>query len=158
MFNQFWNYVQNLFSTVLHHLLKLHVSVILFDFSTAPYRWVKFKSRMGTSTCMRKAGWWHALHMFAESFQGQYKDRTSDPCDFRMVSASFLILQDINHSPIFASTQDDACLLFIKTAVCIICMCYWFLCYCKAIQVEYKGYFDPSFAGNNITYILLDST
>ena len=92
MFNQFCNYVQNFFSTVLHHLLKLHVSVILFDFSTAPYRWVKFKSRMGTSTCMRKAGWWHALHMFAESFQGQYKDGTNDPCDFRMVSASFLIL------------------------------------------------------------------
>ena len=26
-----------------------------------------------------------------------------------MVSASFLILQDINHGPIFASTQDDVC-------------------------------------------------
>ena len=30
--------------------------------------------------------------MFAELFQGQYKDGTSDPCDFRMVSTSFLIL------------------------------------------------------------------
>ena len=156
MFNQFCNYVQNLFSTALHHLLKLHVSVISFDFSTAPYRWVKFKSRMGTSTCMKKAGWWHALHMPSLRNHFRYSTRMEPvhkPCDFRMVSASFLILQDINHGPIFASTQDDACLPFIKTAVCIICMCYWFLCHCKAIQVEHKGYFDPTFAGNNITYI-----
>ena len=36
---------------------------------------------------------WHALHMFVESFQGQYKDGTSGTRDFRMVSASFLILR-----------------------------------------------------------------
>ena len=36
---------------------------------------------------------WHALHMFVESFQGQYKDGTNGTCDFRMVSASFLILR-----------------------------------------------------------------
>ena len=36
---------------------------------------------------------WHALHMFMESFQGQYKDGTNGTCDFRMVSASFLILR-----------------------------------------------------------------
>ena len=35
---------------------------------------------------------WHALHMFVESFQGQYKDGTNGTRDFRMVSASFLIL------------------------------------------------------------------
>ena len=64
---------------------------------------------MGTSTCMRKAGCWHALHMFMESFQGQYKNGTNGTRDFRMVSASFLILQDINRGPIFASTQDDVC-------------------------------------------------
>ena len=33
---------------------------------------------------------WYALHMFVESFQGQYKDGTRD---FRMVSASFLIIR-----------------------------------------------------------------
>ena len=36
---------------------------------------------------------WHALHMFVESFQGQYKDGTDGTHDFRMVSASFLILR-----------------------------------------------------------------
>ena len=36
---------------------------------------------------------WHALYMFMESFQGQYKDGTNGTRDFRMVSASFFILQ-----------------------------------------------------------------
>ena len=36
---------------------------------------------------------WHSLHMFMESFQGQYKDGTNGTRDFRMVSASFLILR-----------------------------------------------------------------
>ena len=36
---------------------------------------------------------WHVLHMFVESFQGQYKDGTNGTRDFRMVSASFLILR-----------------------------------------------------------------
>ena len=36
---------------------------------------------------------WHALHIFVESFQGQYKDGTNGTRDFRMVSASFLILR-----------------------------------------------------------------
>ena len=36
---------------------------------------------------------WHALHMFVESFQGQYKDGTNGTRDFRMLSASFLILR-----------------------------------------------------------------
>ena len=31
--------------------------------------------------------------MFLESFQGQYKDGTNGAHDFRMVSASFLILR-----------------------------------------------------------------
>ena len=35
----------------------------------------------------------HALNMFVESFQGQYKDGTNGIRDFRMVSASFLILR-----------------------------------------------------------------
>ena len=36
---------------------------------------------------------WSALHIFVESFQGQYKDGTSGTHDFRMVSASFLVLR-----------------------------------------------------------------
>ena len=45
--------------------------------------------------CVARCGFrrWHALHMFVESFQGQYKDRTNGIRDFRMVSASFLILR-----------------------------------------------------------------
>ena len=35
----------------------------------------------------------YALHMFVESFHGQYKDGTNSTRDFRMVSASFLILR-----------------------------------------------------------------
>ena len=38
---------------------------------------------------------WHALHMFVEAFQGQYKDGTNGTYDFRAVSASFLILRII---------------------------------------------------------------
>ena len=36
---------------------------------------------------------WHALHMFMESFQGQYRDGTNGTHDFRMVSALCLILR-----------------------------------------------------------------
>ena len=36
---------------------------------------------------------WHVLHMFVESFQGHYKDGTNGTRDFRMASASFLILR-----------------------------------------------------------------
>jgi len=36
---------------------------------------------------------WNALHMFVESFQGQYKDGTNGTRDFRMASASFLLLR-----------------------------------------------------------------
>ena len=45
-------------------------------------------------TCCRFRRW-YALHMFVESFQGQYKDGTNDTRDFRMVSASFLILRTL---------------------------------------------------------------
>ena len=36
---------------------------------------------------------WNALHMFVESFQGQYKDGTNGTHDFRMFSASSLVLR-----------------------------------------------------------------
>ena len=36
---------------------------------------------------------WHALHMFVESFQGEYKDGVNGTRDFRMVSSSFFILR-----------------------------------------------------------------
>ena len=66
---------------------------------------------------------WHALHMFVESFQGQYKDGTNGTYDFRAVSASFLILRiiilinflDREHTTF--STAATLCLL----AICASC-------------------------------------
>ena len=49
--------------------------------------------------------------MFVESFQGQYKDGTNGTCDFRMVSASFLILRIsilflfLNHHRVLSHTS-----------------------------------------------------
>ena len=54
---------------------------------------------------------WHVLHMFVESFQGQYKDGTNGTRDFRMVSASFLILRIVvlflflNHHRLLSHTS-----------------------------------------------------
>ena len=68
--------------------------------------------------------WWHALHMFVESFQGQYKDGTNSTCDFRMVSASFLILRILilflstNHHHLPAHTMEMQGALF-ACASCI---------------------------------------
>ena len=61
---------------------------------------------------------WHALHMFVESFQGQYKDGTNGTHDFRMVSASFLILRIlalflfINHHRSFSHISELQVILF----------------------------------------------
>ena len=45
--------------------------------------------------CVTGCGFWrwHALHMFVGSFQGWYRNGTNGTHDFRMVSASFLILR-----------------------------------------------------------------
>ena len=67
---------------------------------------------------------WHALHMFVESFQGQYKDGTNGTRDFRMVSASFLVLRILilafflNHHRLLSHTSiiQGA---FIAGATCI---------------------------------------
>ena len=66
---------------------------------------------------------WYALHMFIESFQGQYKDGSNGTHDFRMVSASFLILRImilalfVNHHRLPAHTSEFQGALF---AYCII--------------------------------------
>ena len=55
---------------------------------------------------------WHVLRMFMETFQGQYKDGTNGTCDFRMVSASFLILRILilvlflNHHRLLSQTSE----------------------------------------------------
>ena len=62
---------------------------------------------------------WHALHMFVESFQGQYKDGTNGARDFRMVSASFLILRILmlalflNHHRLPSNTSELQGVLFV---------------------------------------------
>ena len=63
---------------------------------------------------------WHALHVFVESFQGQYKDGTNGTRDFRMVSASFLILRIlivasfIPHHYSFWPSSEQRCVLFMS--------------------------------------------
>ena len=65
---------------------------------------------------------WHALHMFVESFQGQYKDGTSGTHDFRAISATFLILRIIillnflNRQHTTFSTAATLCSLAICTS------------------------------------------
>ena len=62
---------------------------------------------------------WHALHMFVESFQGQYKDGTNGTRDFRMVSASFLILRILRLTLVLnlqrsaSDTSKVHCFLFV---------------------------------------------
>ena len=65
---------------------------------------------------------WHALHMFVESFQGRYKDGTNGTRDFRMASASFLILRIITLASIVNRTYSSSgflvlqCVLFVGTS------------------------------------------
>ena len=78
---------------------------------------------------------WHALHMFVESFQGQYTDGTNGTRDFRMASASFLILRILilflflNHHRLLSCTH-------ITTTRCIYCRCHLYPCCHKTIQVK----------------------
>ena len=64
---------------------------------------------------------WHALHMFVESFQGQYKDGTNGTWDFRMISALFLILRILtmatfaNRYYSYYASSGVQCLFFAST-------------------------------------------
>ena len=64
---------------------------------------------------------WYALHIFVESFQEQYKDGTDGTWDFRMVSASFLILRILtmatfaNRYYSYRTLSGVQCLLFAST-------------------------------------------
>ena len=62
---------------------------------------------------------WHALHMFVESFQGQYKDGTNGTHDFRMVSASFLIFRILIVS-LFANRHYSS---YISILHCLLLAC-----------------------------------
>ena len=84
---------------------------------------------------------WHALHMFVESFQGQYKDGTNGTRDFRMVLALFLIFSFLasfihQHYSLFSSGVQ--CILFVGGS----CL--------YAVLRPYKSHF-----GNNIDFLIL---
>ena len=87
---------------------------------------------------------WYALHMFMESFQGEYKDGSNGSRDFRMVSASFLILRIlilalfINHHRLPAHTVELQG-AFVACASCI-----------YAITKPYKLNFM-----NNVDFVIL---
>ena len=48
---------------------------------------------------------WHALNMFAKSFQGEYKDAINGTCDFRIVSASFFILRILTLASLYNNSS-----------------------------------------------------
>ena len=87
---------------------------------------------------------WHALHMFVESFQGQYKDGTNGTRDYRVVSALFLtirllyIASFLKHHPAAWYFSELRCVLF----ACIF--------YLYAIIRPYKSHY-----GNNIDLSIL---
>ena len=62
---------------------------------------------------------WHAVQMFVESFQGQYKDGTNGTLDFRMLSASFLILRILilvlflNRHRLSSHTSQLQCVVYV---------------------------------------------
>ena len=87
---------------------------------------------------------WHAVQMFVESFQGQYKDGTNGIRDFRMLSASFLILRILilvlflNRHRLSSHTSQLQCVVY----VCFTCF--------YAITRPYKLNF-----ANNVDIVIL---
>ena len=86
---------------------------------------------------------WHALHMFVESFQGQYKDGTNGTRDFRMVSALLLILRIL----ILASFHNYSLWVLAGRRIVVMCaICFY------AVVRPYKRNF-----GNNVDVLILAS-
>ena len=126
-----WDIIQN---TLLRKIIvRINVKVVLY-----PTRLF----RKCVSSCGSRR--WHALHMFVESFQGQYKDGTNGTRDFRMVSASFLILRlltmllFLNHHRLSSHTSELQGVIF----VCAVCF--------HAITRPYKLNFM-----NNVDIVIL---
>ena len=85
----------------------------------------------------------NAVHMFAESFQGQYKDGTNGTHDFRMVSASFLVIRIL----ILYTYTYDHYHLPIMLLQCGLLMGAWFF---HAIARPYKTSYR-----NNVNILIL---
>jgi len=68
---------------------------------------------------------WIALHIFVDSFQDQYKDGTKGTCDFRMVSASFLILRILVVSVYTCKNYDLGITLLLQSEIFICAACFY---------------------------------
>ena len=79
---------------------------------------------------------WHALHMFIESFQGQYKDGTNGTRDFRMVSASFLILRIL----ILATFLYHRLGFLARGLQCLLLVCA--MCFYAVVRPYKQNYFN----------------
>jgi len=62
--------------------------------------------------------------MFVESFQGQYKDGTDGTCDFRIFSASFLILRILIVSVYTLHRYDQGFIMWIQSGLFICATCF----------------------------------
>ena len=67
---------------------------------------------------------WNALHMFVESFQGQYKDGTNGTRDFRMVSASFLLLRILILSTYTLEHYDRVPIMLLQCGLLMAVSCF----------------------------------
>ena len=87
--------------------------------------------------CASRCGFqrWHALHMFVESFQGQYKNGTNGTRDFRMVSAFFLVLRILIVAS-FSHHHWSHCMAYIGITLHTFHRNWLFLCHHEAIQIE----------------------
>ena len=79
-----------------HHLpfavLNLCVVLVFIAFPTVLLILYPTRIFRKCTTCCRFRRW-HALHIFMDVFQGQYKDGTNGTRDFRMVSALYLVFR-----------------------------------------------------------------
>ena len=83
---------------------------------------------------------WHALHMFVESFQGEYKDGADGTWDLRMASASFLILRVLFLGTFIIGHDYQGPLMSLQ---CILIICALsFHAVLKPYKANYRNNFD----------------
>ena len=86
---------------------------------------------------------WHALHMFVESFQGQYKDGTNGTRDYRMVSTLFLIFRIL----MLATFHNYSLWVLAGRRITIICV----ICFYAIVRPYKKN------LGNNVDILIIAS-
>ena len=93
---------------------------------------------------------WHALHMFVESFQGQYKDGTNGTHDFRMFSALFLILRILVLLSLVVRCHHAWISLLIGCLFCVVASCFYATIRPYKSNLSNNGYLDVRFVGNAV--------